>query len=224
MLMKIKCLVFDCDGLMFNTEYHCRQAWIEAAQKHQLKIPDEFFRQTTGAGSAVFARLEKDYPKLIQLLPEVNQNLKPCLERAISTYGNINKPGLIELLTYLKDRKDIKTAVASSSGANHVNWLLSTMGIDFHFDAIICGNMVTRSKPDPEIFLKAAELTNTPVQHCLVLEDSKNGHLAAMHAGMHRVFIKDLIEPDEEFLSLIEFEKHDLSEVIDLIKESGPQS
>ncbi len=219
--MKIECLIFDCDGLMFNTEYLCRQTWLKVAEKYNLNIPDDFFRQTTGAGSSVFVRLEKEYPKLIQLLPEVKNNLKPCIEKAILTNGNINKQGLVELLSYLKNRKDIKTAVASSSNADHVCWLLSTIGIEFHFDAIVCGNMVTHSKPDPEIFLKAAELTNTPVQHCLVLEDSKNGHLAALRAGMHRVFIKDLIEPDQEFSQLIEFERHDLSEVIDLIKANG---
>ena len=84
---------------------------------------------------------------------------------------------------------------------------------------MIGGNMVTNGKPDPEIFLKGAECLETDPAECLVLEDSKNGIIAAQRAGMHSCFIKDLIEPDEEMEQAIEFRRDDLSQVIGLIEE-----
>ena len=212
--MNIKCLIFDCDGLMFNTEYYSRQNWINMGKKYNLSMDEKFFEQITGAR-----------PDIQEHLTEIRANRNPTIAKAIEQLGNINKPGLVELLSYLKESGQYKVCIASSSPCEYVKWLVSTIGYDYTFDLIIGGDMVKNAKPDPEIFLKAASMVNIAPENCLVLEDSKLGHVAAKNAQMHRMFIKDLVEPDDEFKALIEHQRNDLAEVINFLKTTnGPQN
>ncbi|MBP3399018.1 MAG: HAD family phosphatase [Erysipelotrichaceae bacterium] len=217
--MNIKCLIFDCDGLMFNTEYYSRQNWLRIGKKYNLEMDEWMFEQITGAGPTHFQWVMDQRPLVKEHLAEIRANRNPTIAKAIEELGNINKKGLVELLTYLKESAQYKVCIASSSPQEYVKWLIGTIGYDYPFDVIMGGNMVKNAKPDPEIFLKAAELAGIQPEHCLVLEDSKLGHQAAKSAGMHRMFIKDLVEPDDEFKALIEFKKNDLSEVIDFLKK-----
>ncbi|MBE6108545.1 MAG: HAD family phosphatase [Erysipelotrichaceae bacterium] len=215
--MKLKCLIFDCDGLMFNTEYYSRQNWLRIGQKYNLFMDEPLFEQITGAGPTHFQKVMDARPDIKEHLSEIRANRNPTIARAIEELGNVNKPGLVELLKFLKQSGKYKVCIASSSPCEYVKWLVGTIGYDYPFDVILGGDLVKNAKPDPEIFLKAAEMTGTDPEHCLVLEDSKLGHVAAKNAGMHRMFIKDLVEPDEELQSLIEFERKSLDEVIDFL-------
>ncbi len=216
--MKIECLIFDCDGLMFDTERHACNTWRRILKAHDTPIPDGFFEAIIGAGSHQFQKVMQAHPEIQQWFPEIQQQRRPDLQKAIMTLGNVNKPGLISLLQYLKTTS-LKVAVASSSPQEYVRWMLSTIGYDFDFDAILGGDLVAQAKPNPEIFLTAASLCGIQPENCLVLEDSKNGHLAAKAAGMHRVFIQDLVIPDQEMKEeLIEFQCSSLNQVIDLLQ------
>ena len=93
------------------------------------------------------------------------------------------------------------------------------MSTPTHFDAIVGGNEVKHGKPAPDIFLKGAETLHVKPEECLVLEDSKNGILAAHAAGMHSCFIEDTVKKDSEMKAVLEYEKKDLSQVIDLLEE-----
>ncbi|MBR5003840.1 MAG: HAD family phosphatase [Erysipelotrichaceae bacterium] len=223
--MNIKCLIFDCDGLMFNTEYYSRQNWKNMGKKYNLTMDEKFFEQITGAGPTHFKKVMDERPDIQEHLTEIRANRNPTIAKAIEELGNINKKGLVELLRYLKESNQFKVCIASSSPCEYVKWLVSTIGYDYPFDVIIGGDMVKNAKPDPEIFLKAASLVNIEPENCLVLEDSKLGHVAAKNAQMHRMFIKDLVEPDDEFKTLIEHQRNDLAEVIDFLKTTnGPQN
>lgn len=216
--MKIECLIFDCDGLMFNTEYHSYGVWRKVMKKHSIPEPEGFLNSITGAGHHQFRMIMDQHPEIDAIFPEIKESRMPDLIRYIEENKNINKPGLIELLNWLKTQ-NYKVCIASSSAIDYVKWMVSTIGMDFNFDAIIGGDMVKEAKPNPAVFLKAAELVGINPENCLVLEDSKNGHLAAKAAGMHRCFIQDQVIPDEEMKSeLIEFECTSLDQVIDLLK------
>ena len=80
--------------------------------------------------------------------------------------------------------------------------------------------MVRHAKPNPEIFLRGAEEVGVKPENCLVLEDTKQGILAAKRAGMHSCFIPDTIVPDEEMQAAIELQCDSLLDVIDLLEES----
>ena len=108
------------------------------------------------------------------------------------------KPGAADLLPALK-KAGYRLAVASSSPRDMVLTNLGRTGIDSYFDVVVCGDEVSRGKPDPDIFLLAAERLGLLPGDCYVLEDSPNGLLAARAAGCRPVMIPDLVPPAPEF-------------------------
>jgi len=212
-------VLFDCDGLMFNTEKISQKMWYQEAEKFHTTIPDTFFQAITGARrDDNFLTQFKEIDHLSEIIHAVHGK-----RFDLNFWGNyapdgLNKKGLIELYQFLKTNENLQ-AVCSSSSRKYVEELLRTVSIPMHFDVIVGGDMVQKGKPDPEIFLKAAELLGVNPKECLVLEDSKQGILAAKHAGMHSCFIQDTIEPDEEMRSAVEFQRDDLSQVIEIVKK-----
>lgn len=217
--MIIKAVLYDCDGLMFNTEQVSQNMWRQIAAQYNVTIPDWFFKEITGTkrGDEIL-QYEKDIPHLKEIM--IRERKKRFdLDFWSQFYPDgLNKKGLIKLQLWL-EQEHIHTAVCSSSNRSYVETLIHTVSVPLHFETIIGGDMVTKGKPDPEIFLKGAEALKTNPENCLVLEDSKQGILAARNAGMHSCFIEDTIKPDEEMKQAIEFQKDSLDEVIELIKK-----
>lgn len=122
------------------------------------------------------------------------------------------KKGLCILLEYLKDN-GYKLAVASSSPSWEVEKHLKDAKVFGYFDVIVCGDMVDKSKPEPEIYLKACELLGELPEECYALEDSKNGLLSAYRAGCKPIMVPDLWQPDEEIERILYKKFVDLEEV-----------
>ncbi len=217
--MDIKCIIFDCDGTMFDTERIARTAWNKIFADHNITVADDFFDHITGGGKKELNRMLEANPKIEAVLPQISEYKHQILEDELKN-GNINKKGLLELINYLKT-SNLKVCVASSSKIDYVQHLVNSLDTDFKFDFIIGGDQVKQAKPDPELFLRAAKQVQVLPEHCLVLEDSKNGIKAAIAAKMHHVFIKDLIEPDNEMKNMLEFTCDDLSNVIALIENNN---
>lgn len=122
------------------------------------------------------------------------------------------KQGLYVLLEYLKEA-NAKLAVASSSPRWEVEKHLNDAGIIDYFSAIVCGDMVEKSKPAPDIYIKAFEMLNENPEECIALEDSKNGLISAYRAGCKPIMVPDLWQPDEEILQIIKGKYSDLEQV-----------
>jgi beta-phosphoglucomutase-like phosphatase (HAD superfamily) len=215
--MKIQAVIFDCDGLMFNTEQMSKKMWRQEAEKMHIAIPDEFFTAITGARNDTEARRQFAYiPHLNELCTLMKTKRFDHTYWSSFKTDELNKKGLLQLYSYLEE-KEIRRAVGSSSSRQYVEALIANVSVQMHFDALITGDQVVHGKPDPEIFLKAAKALHIENENCLVLEDSKQGILAARSAGMHSCFIQDTIIPDKEMKEAIEFQKNDLAQVIDLL-------
>ncbi len=135
----------------------------------------------------------------------------------IDAYGVEEKPGLGELLAYLKQNAYL-TAVATATDWERTKRYLGSIGRLSYFDEIVCAPMVANGKPAPDIYLEAARRLNVEPSQCMALEDSPNGILAAYRAGMYPVMVPDLSEPDEDTKKLLYRCVGDLSQVIDLLK------
>ena len=96
--------------------------------------------------------------------------------------------------------------------------MLKNAGIFDRFDFLVCGDEVLNGKPDPEIFLKAAEKLKADVKNTMVLEDSYNGLRAAKSAGMIPVMIPDLLKANEEITKIIYRETKDLNGVVKILE------
>ena len=126
------------------------------------------------------------------------------------------KPGVYELFDWL-EANGVPTALASSTRYATVSGMLDKAELTEHFSAIVCGDMVTHSKPHPEIFLTAAERLGAPAADCWVIEDSYNGIRAAHNAGMHPLMVPDVLQPDDEMLELADAVLPSLIEVKDYL-------
>ena len=128
------------------------------------------------------------------------------------------KPGLDELLAWL-DANHIPMAVASSSRVHVIEGNLNNWGLTHYFKALVSGQQVKHSKPDPEIFLTAAKALGTVPAETLVLEDSYNGVRAGATGGFVTVMVPDLAPADDEMRRLYTAECASLHEVRRMLEE-----
>ncbi len=213
--MKIKAVLFDCDGTMFDTEVVSQMMWRETANEYGVTLPDNFFLEVTGGGDIKQFYVIPGFEKLLQVMMPKRMDEK--FWGSIHT-DCLNKKGLIPLFQYLK-QNDYKIGICSSSPKSYVKCLCSRVSIELPYDVMVCGDEVKEKKPSPEIFLTASEKLNIDPSEILVVEDSKNGIVAATRAHMHHCFIFDTIEPDDELKQLIEFKEDSMEDVIGLLEK-----
>lgn len=128
-----------------------------------------------------------------------------------------------ELLSYLKEHK-IPCAVATSTDRNRAARYWDLTGITGFLSASVCGNEAAHSKPDPEIFLTAAQKLNIPIQNCLIVEDSVNGLKAARASGGFSCMVPDLTPYSPELKSVCDYVCEDLTACISLIESVNAAS
>lgn len=215
--LNYKAIIFDMDGTMFDTEYLASLAWKRAGEELNYSITEDILSQVRGRNITDAIRIFSE----IFGTDQVYKNAKVLRDRYVADMIKQNgipiKKGLLELLTFLKDGHK-KMAVATSSKCETAKRFLIETGVYNYFQAHIYGDMVNKSKPNPEIFLMAAEQLGVSPEECLVLEDSKAGIRAGKHAGMCPILIPDLNPPDKEMTDDAYLICKDLLEVLDILK------
>jgi len=205
-------VIFDMDGLMFDTEKVFIDAWDYAGEKIGIGKAGYMVFKTLGMNIVMSREIWKE-----EFGDRYDQEeLRKYTKEFLSQYYEENKvpvkPGLYVLLEYLKN-ENAKLAVASSSPKWEVEKHLKDAGIRDYFSVIVCGDMVKKSKPEPEIYLKACDMLEVKPEDCFALEDSKNGLLSAYRAGCKPIMVPDLWQPDEEILQVIKAKYSDLEQV-----------
>ena len=187
--------IFDMDGLLFDTERLYKESWeVMAGQFGQVHNP-EFPTAVAGtSGTGMVAVVRKYYPEV-----DSQAFIQGCMDRVagIIRVSVPEKPWAREILTFFRDR-NIPAAVASSSARELIENNLRLTGLTDCFAAVVSGQEVARSKPEPDIFLLAAEKIGVPPEECYVFEDGINGARAGVAAGCATVMIPDLMQPTED--------------------------
>lgn len=213
----LKLIIFDMDGLMFDTEKISYKAWREAALLYNFTIDAELFKKTIGTNLARTHQIYYDHFGCDFPFDAIKEERVRLSNDWIEAEGVPVKEGLYELLEYLKTTS-YKLAVATSTSRTRAVKLLKLAGVYNCFDYVLCGDEVTHSKPDPEIFLKTAHQLQCKPDQCLVLEDSILGITAARHAGMYTIMVPDVIMPREDQGHLIDQKMDSLLAVCDFLK------
>ena len=213
----VKAVIFDMDGLMIDTETFNYQYFggFYKERGYQLSKDDYY---TCFTGRPIHQALDK--VKEISHLEHTYEDFFSYLDAHIDERLNAVvplKPGLIELLKYLKDN-DYKIAMATSSGVDRVHQLFRTYDVLSYFDQIVCGPDVKNGKPAPDIFLKACDKLGIEPADALVLEDSEAGIEAGYCASCNVICIPDLKEPGEHYRNMLTQMVSSLSDVIDYLK------
>jgi HAD superfamily hydrolase (TIGR01509 family) len=194
-------VLFDMDGLMFDTERLMWRAWRRALADFGYQASEEVFVASIGAtvestNQLLVAAYGPDF-----LLEATNRRTDEYARQEVEARGAPLKPGLLALLDYLEAR-EIPKAVASSSGRATIDRLLAAAGLAQRFAAIAAGDQVAQGKPAPNIFLLAAQRLGVEPARCLVLEDSERGAQAARAAGMAVIIVPDIKPPAAEIAPL----------------------
>ena len=212
--MSFQAVIFDMDGLLMDSERVGLDVMHECGLLQGFDIPVAMVRETIGANR----QSSSDYYHLFFPALDTDRlfwDFKDAM-CALAKEGKIPlKKGARQLLEELK-RKQIPIAVASSSGEETIRIYLNSAGVISFFDALITGTGL-RSKPAPDVFLKAAAALNAEPKKCLVLEDSINGIKAGRAAGMTVGMVPDEFPYTDELSPYVDHVLPDLSAVIPLL-------
>ncbi|WP_373737893.1 HAD family hydrolase [Jeotgalibaca porci] len=195
--MKKQVIIFDMDGLMFDTEVLVCEAQAKIAEKLGVPFSMEYYRGSVGLSEKdCMAKYTKDFgdPAIAE---ELIFGYRDTLYQMVAEKGVPHKPGLVPLLDHLTSLG--KELVLASSNLHHdIALYLEAENLSHYFSHRVSGEDVTFSKPDPAIFEKACALTGYQKEDCLILEDSLNGVRAAHAAGIAVIMVPDLIAPNHE--------------------------
>ena len=218
--MKKKAVIFDMDGLMIDSERVTFECYNEILADTNRSMPIDFYKKFLGRHRDVCAKiLQEEYgdgPDVKRMAAQVHE----MLEKIFKEDGVPIKQGLIELLTYLRENK-FKTIVATSSDRERVDTILEQSGLVEYFDGSVCGNEVTESKPNPEIFLKACHKAGCEPSEAYVLEDSEMGIEAAYAAGIDCIVVPDMKYPEDEYAKKSRWIVGSLYEAMEIIKNES---
>ena len=212
-------VIFDMDGVLFDTETIALRCWGEAAKALGLDGWRELYPQCIGITQP------KTRALWVEHWGEENaaafgQEILAVYDREYAGRPVPQKPGAAEIIEALS-RRGIPIAVASSTPEARVRQHLTEAGFLPRFDAVIGGDRLQRSKPAPDIFLLAAEALGAEPERCFVIEDSFNGIRAAHAAQMRPIMVPDMLAPTAEITAMAEVVLEDLYQALEyLMRES----
>src|SRR5262245_26172730 len=190
----IAAVILDMDGLMLDTEAIYKRAWQNAAFQCGYTLDDGFYFTLIGqpnpaCEAALMERYGEGFP-----LTEFRACWSDLWRTEVESSGIPMKPGLIELLSFLSEVQ-IPTAIATSSDRDYANFSLRAAGLGGRFNQIVTGDQVAHGKPAPDIYIESARRLSARPEHCVAIEDSDAGVLAANAAGMITLMVPDLKAP-----------------------------
>lgn len=193
----MKAIIFDMDGVMIDSEYAYTAAIKEVMQGLGHDILEEYIYSFVGTTHEfTWAQIVADYQLKDEPINYINEMLGRR-EQIVSRDGLITYPHVREFIVDAFE-KGYKLAVASSSPKREILRTVEHLTVEDYFDYLVSGEEVEHSKPAPDIFLRAAEMLNVTPSECMVIEDSKNGSLAAKAAGMYCVGYRDSAYPEQD--------------------------
>lgn len=214
--MKIKGVISDMDGVILDTEKLYVRFWCDAAnfygypmeRRHALSI-------RSMARPFAIEKLKGYFGEDFDYYAVHDKRIE-LMDKYIEENGIEAKKGAKALLSYLKDN-GYRVALATATGIERTEKYLKQQGLYEFFDEIVCASMVEHGKPEPDIYIYAAEKIGLKPQECIALEDSQNGIKSASSAGCKTVMVPDLDEPADEIKPLLYDVADGLEDVIRII-------
>lgn len=219
----IQLLIFDFDGTILDTETPWFQAYSKVYEDYGFGLTLEEYSQCIGTSSEVY----DPFQNLLNLL---NRKVDPSVVRSqILQYqkqfisGQGVRPGVLSCLQQAKEM-GLHTAIASSSHRQWIEHYLNEFQLADYFDIIMSKDVVTKVKPDPELYLKVLDHFGVPGHNALAFEDSLNGLKAAKQAGIHCVVVPNEVTRFMDFGDhepiLQSLEGYSLNELMDMVKSN----
>lgn len=180
--------LFDWDGVVIDSSAAHEESWERLAREESLHLPEGHFKRGFGRKNSVII------PEILHWADSASEiqrlsDRKEALYRIIIQEKGIEAlPGVRELLAFLNER-GIPCVVGTSTDRLNVETIMDVLGVRESFEGIVSAEDVSRGKPDPEVFLKAAERAGREPAKCLVFEDAHHGIEAGLQGGMKVVAV-----------------------------------
>ena len=218
--MSIKGVIFDVDGTLLDTETYLVDGWRKAAVKQGFEgVPDECLKRTRAISKELAKQIFKEYLGESFDYEQGFEDHTAFAEIENKRLGKgLLKPGFFECIDYLR-KEGIPYVLATSTPHKKTEEHLKIAEVEKLFDLIVTREDVVKGKPEPDIFIKAAERIGVPVEECLVVEDSYNGIEAAYRGRFKAVMIPDFMparEEDKEKATVL----NSLAEIVTYIENS----
>ena len=210
-------VIFDMDGVIFDSERATMLCWLELADKYGIKDMEKPYLACTGTNATMTRQIMldaygEDFP-----YDEYDHEASRMYHERYDGGRLPMKSGVVEILEYLKNSGK-KIALASSTKKQKVISQLQDAGILNYFDEIVTGDMVEKSKPEPDIFLLACEKIGVSPERAYAIEDSYNGIRSAYRGGLRPIMVPDLLPADQEMNELAEAIIDNLENVVLYLK------
>lgn len=217
--MKILGLISDMDGVILDTEKLYVRFWCEAANFYGYPMREHHALSIRSmARPFAIERLKGYFGEDFDYYAVHDKRIE-LMDKYIEQNGIEAKAGAKQLLQWLK-QNGYKTALATATAPDRTKRYLTQLGLYDYFDEIVCASMVKKGKPEPDIYIKAAQLLGLPTENCIALEDSQNGIKSAHSAGCQTVMVPDLDGVNEETAHMLYDVADGLCDVIRIIKQT----
>lgn len=186
----IKGIIFDLDGVIVSTDELHYKAWKKMAEKEKIEFDYEINHRLRGVSRADSLEIILEKSKKIYQYEEKEELLKFKNDEYLRLLETLNETSILSnVIETLDELKSKNYFLAIGSSSKNARIILDKIGLTKYFDVISDGNNITNSKPNPEVFIKAAEGLNLSVDQCIVVEDANSGIDAAFEAKMISVGI-----------------------------------
>lgn len=207
----MKAVIFDMDGVIIDSEPIHFEVDIQTMKDFGCSISKEELNKYVGTTNEyMFTDIKNKY-KLDKSVEEIINYRCELVKRKVIESDLVAIEGIIDLLKNIKS-KNIPAAIASSSPRDFIEVVVSKFGIEDYFSCILSGEEVENGKPAPDIYVETAKKLGISPEECVVIEDSKNGVLAAKKAGMKCIGFKN-VNSGEQDLSKADFIVNSIVEI-----------
>ena len=180
--------IFDWDGVIVDSSSHHEESWERLAKETGFTLPEGHFKKGFGMKNEFIIPNILNWSNRAQEIRQLSLRKEELYREILLEWGIRSLPGVIEWLTELR-KHGVRCAIGSSTHRLNIHTSLTVLGFEDWFAAIVTAEDVSRGKPDPEVFLTAAEQIGIDPSHCVVFEDAFVGIEAAHRGGMKVVAV-----------------------------------
>lgn len=209
-------VIFDMDGTLIDTEKYYRIFWKKALAAFGYNMTDEQALSMRSLGRPfAITHLKEMFGEDLDY-PAIRSYRCKIMEEYLNQKGIERKPGAIELLRFLQEKK-VQTAVATATDLERTRKYLEKAELLSYFNKIISAVMVEKGKPSPDIYLYACQQLKKEPKDCIAVEDSPNGVISAYYAGCKVIMVPDQTQPDRELANMLYAKVNCLEEIKQVI-------